>query len=388
MTLLQHRRDGCDEELLHVLDLPQIYTKPTARTLLETLALLTVGPPSWDSMLCDTSARAQCMPPRVMAEGVPAYLTKIISSPLAWIENDEDREEIWETASVRLSERSGRSGMGAMTRMFRIPTTAEATNIGSTMDSVTTLSDSGGDWIDLRIHEPALTEDNLGLKTWASSYLLAKRLHTLRKELSMLTSTDTRSHDSEHEHPSALELGAGTGLVGMAAAAVLHCKILLTDLPDIVPNLAKNAATNMEVIANHGGSCQTAVLDWSTPSNLPTLDTHHAAGDDDKPYGRGRFRLILVADPLYDRQHPRLLVQTIEYHLSRSGAARVVVELPLRDAAAYAQMRRDFCDGMRGLGLLIVREGEETGLDDWRDERGEGGEVRCWWSVWGWGGYE
>ncbi|KAK5001298.1 hypothetical protein LTR28_012827, partial [Elasticomyces elasticus] len=274
------------------------------------------------------------MPPRVMAEGVPAYLTKIISSPLAWIENDEDREEIWETASVRLSERSGRSGMGAMTRMFRIPTTAEATNIGSTMDSVTTLSDSGGDWIDLRIHEPALTEDNLGLKTWASSYLLAKRLHTLRKELSMLTSTDTRSHDSEHEHPSALELGAGTGLVGMAAAAVLHCKILLTDLPDIVPNLAKNAATNMEVIANHGGSCQTAVLDWSTPSNLPTLDTHHAAGDDDKPYGRGRFRLILVADPLYDRQHPRLLVQTIEYHLSRSGAARVVVELPLRDAAA------------------------------------------------------
>ena len=44
-------------------------------------------------------------------DGVPRYLTGIISSQLTWIDNEEMKERIWETVSTRLSERSGRTGM-------------------------------------------------------------------------------------------------------------------------------------------------------------------------------------------------------------------------------------------------------------------------------------
>lgn len=37
--------------------------------------------------------------------GVTKYLTNIISSPLAWLDNDDDRETIWSTASQCMSQR-------------------------------------------------------------------------------------------------------------------------------------------------------------------------------------------------------------------------------------------------------------------------------------------
>lgn len=43
-------------------------------------------------------------------QGVPKYLTSIVGSSLDWIADDVTREQIWEAASARLSERSGRSG--------------------------------------------------------------------------------------------------------------------------------------------------------------------------------------------------------------------------------------------------------------------------------------
>jgi D-xylulose reductase len=87
----------------------------------------------------------------VNPEGVTRYLTSIVSNPLKWIHDDEVKEEIWNQASFRLSERSGRTAMGALSRDFRIPTATSSFN--------------------LSIHEPALTGDDLGLKTWAASYI-------------------------------------------------------------------------------------------------------------------------------------------------------------------------------------------------------------------------
>ena len=45
----------------------------------------------------------------IAEDGIPKYLTSIIASPLQWIE-ETSREAIWEAASARLSERSGRAG--------------------------------------------------------------------------------------------------------------------------------------------------------------------------------------------------------------------------------------------------------------------------------------
>lgn len=89
-----------------VLDLPQLYTQPTASELLETLQLLAIKPPSW---IHDSSQQKNRALNPVSEEGIPKYLTGVVASKLSWVDEDR-REEIWERASKRLSERAGRTG--------------------------------------------------------------------------------------------------------------------------------------------------------------------------------------------------------------------------------------------------------------------------------------
>lgn len=98
-----------------VLDLPQLYTRPTASELLQTLQLLEIKPPSWihDSF----QQRSQALSP-VSEEGIPKYLTGVVASKLSWVDEDQ-REEIWETASRRLSERAGRTGTEFLRTMLK-----------------------------------------------------------------------------------------------------------------------------------------------------------------------------------------------------------------------------------------------------------------------------
>lgn len=329
-----------------VLDLPQIHQRPSASTLLAILSDLSVLPSSWEGKSDHK--------PKIKSDGIPAYLTSIISSPLAWIESDELKEQVWDETSKRLGERSGRTGMGSFTRTFKIPL-YNAVNNGQIDDSI-------HHTLELVLHEPALTADNLGLKTWASSYMLAKRLPILRSTLPRF-SQDTQI----------LELGSGTGLVGLTAASVFNARVVLTDLPDIVPNLSKNVLNNAEAIATSGGSAEAAILDWTDPGSF-TLSSGHAP----EPHS---FPLILAADSIYSSEHPKLLVQAVQQYLSRVQDARMIVELPLRDS--YSVERADLKSRLIDLGLHVFDEGEDVGYDDWMDGD-EPAEVRCWWSVWGW----
>lgn len=291
---------------------------------------------------------------------MPRYLTRIVSSPLAWLDDDQ-KEQIWEAASQRLSERSGRSAMGAISRTFVIEICSTSRNELTSRDAV--LDPFLDNQLELTLHEPALTSDNLGLKTWASSYLLAKRI-AIRASMPAIA-----------EKATILELGAGTGLVGLAAAAAYQAQVILTDLPTIVPNLERNSRANAAVLSAHSGKTEVAVLDWSDPGAFHAEGIYHGE--------KHSFPLILAADPIYSADHPRLLVQAIEFHLSKESTARVVVELPLRDA--YGAEREDFRTRMASIGLSVIDEGEETGLDDWSSNNDdELMEVRCWWSVWGW----
>ncbi|KAH7391099.1 VPS28 protein-domain-containing protein [Phaeosphaeria sp. MPI-PUGE-AT-0046c] len=353
----------CLNMSLDVLDLPQLYTKPSADTLLRTLALLTSAPPSWDRSNADKKDEdtgdghedeiEKLRSHHINPEGVTRYLTSIVSSSLRWIDDDEVKEEIWNQASLRLSERSGRTAMGAMSRKFKIPSSTSS--------------------FEIDIHEPALTGDDLGLKTWAASYLLAKRLHTC-----------TLPSPSDGQRLQVLELGSGTGLVGLAMAG-LGADVILTDLPSIHANLARNAESNSATIISNGGSSRTGVLDWTNPS-ICELTPGLADPSLNLPIDR-KFPLILAADSLYSPDHPQMLVDTIELWLSDDSNARVIVEFPYRDA--YLPEIKTFKDCMMKLGLYVLEEGEEEGYDDWGapdTHRGQEDEARviCWWSIWAW----
>ncbi|KAF2268209.1 hypothetical protein CC78DRAFT_17284 [Lojkania enalia] len=352
--------------LLHVFDLPQLYTKPPAEALLEALALLTSAPPSWECS--DTEEQGdgvhkfgmrKAVKPKavqISPKGVTRYLTSIVSSSLRWISDEGVKEEIWSQASMRLSERSGRTAMGAISRQFRIP------------------SQSGS--FQLTVHEPALTGDDLGLKTWAASYLLAKRLHTF----DLLKSRNSGKIQ-------VLELGSGTGLVGMAMAG-LGADVVLTDLPSIYSNLARNVQDNSAVVHENHGTMRTGLLDWTNPTLCRIFLPGTQTGDDgdDGTLLTEKFPLVLAADSLYSSEHPRLLVETIEAWLSDTSDARVIVEFPFRDA--YLPQIDDFRARMGKIGLSIIEEGEEKGYDDWGwagadDEENDKALVRCWWSCWG-----
>ncbi|KAJ5192129.1 hypothetical protein N7449_008271 [Penicillium cf. viridicatum] len=335
------------DEPLHVLDLPQLYQKPSGTDLVKALALLSLQPRTFGTTADVVKG------PAVQPAGVTRYLTSIIASPLAWLDTEELREAIWDTAAARLSERSGRTAMPAMSRIFNVPT-------------------GSGEEYTLTLHEPSITADNLGMKTWVSSYLLSRRLHNLRSPPVLVPSVSATPSTLNPQKPlRALELGAGTGLVGLSFAALQgeFATVHLTDLPEIVPNLAHNAALNIELLNRTGANVTTGLLDWSvTPSPLPTA--------------KEQFDVILAADPLYSPNHPKWLVDTIKPWLSRGLDARVVVEMPLRDA--YMPQVKEFRQRMGELGLAVVEEGEEVGYDDWESADGGALAVNCWWSIWGW----
>lgn len=111
---------------------------------------------------------------------------------------------------------------------------------------------------DLVVREPPLTGDNLGLKTWGSSYVLAQMLDTIAEQ--------SMSHLLGPKYsvpkPTVLELGSGTGLLGLAAATIWQTRVLLSDLPEIMLNLAHNVETNRSMIEGSGGSVESGALTW------------------------------------------------------------------------------------------------------------------------------
>ena len=190
---------------------------------------------------------------------------------------------------------------------------------------------TSGDSEDLAIElcEPPLTGDSLGLKTWGTSFVMAKKLEELgnlyfsgvlpSSDLTgqkIATSQNGQTVESEstveiqltmgydetlngntringntvilgetmmasepsvergvmHQGVSSrqdvynegkiLELGSGTGLLGLTAAMLWNKTTILTDLPDIVPNLDVNLKRN-----GFGHTSETKVsaeiLDWS-----------------------------------------------------------------------------------------------------------------------------
>jgi hypothetical protein len=91
-----------------VLDLSRLYTHPSAEELIFALDQLALTPPSWDHQSRSNESQDESVT-TIDGAGIPKYLTSIVASPLSWIDEDR-REQIWERASKRLSERCGRTG--------------------------------------------------------------------------------------------------------------------------------------------------------------------------------------------------------------------------------------------------------------------------------------
>ena len=274
--------------------------------------------------------------------------------------------------------------MSSFERVFRVPTLdrklggmqKEGDNGNKGQDEG--VKDNGS--IDIKIHEPALIGDQLGHKTWLGAYVLAKKLPELLpryfpRKVTQSVPSGTACFTTNHEYARIriLELGAGTGLTGLAAAAMYPSTTHthLTDLPYIIPNLKVNVELNKQLLDTE--NVTVGALDWG---QLPEADV----GEEE------RFDVILAADSLYGPEHPGWLTNTMARYLEKGEgnqgfSAKIFTVLP------YRTMDHDYHEELRVQmelkGFEILEEGEVIGVEDWHGWRGRE-EVKCWWCVWGW----
>ncbi|KAF2860129.1 hypothetical protein K470DRAFT_264772 [Piedraia hortae CBS 480.64] len=215
--------------------------------------------------------------------------------------------------------------------------------------------DDSGRTVDLHISDPSrIAADNLALATWGSSQVLANTLHRLHVD----------------NAKTILELGAGTGIVGMTAAAVWHSKnVILTDLEPILPNIAASIKLNEQTLAEHGGAVEFGLLDWYDPSTL-------ILGASQNKVSLLDVGVILAADTVYSEEHPQLLVNVVSQRLQKSSAARFVMCYPLR--IGYLDHIRDLWQRLEEAGLECCEEGREQLDKSWDDD------TPYEWCVWQW----
>lgn len=89
-----------------------------------------------------------------------------------------------------------------------------------------------------------------------------------------------------------IELGAGPGAVGLAAAALGASSVVLTDLKHLLPLISANVQRN-----RLGSVASVRPLDWHAPAGVAAL--------------RPPFDLVLASDVLYQRHALQPFVRTL-----------------------------------------------------------------------------
>jgi predicted nicotinamide N-methyase len=148
---------------------------------------------------------------------------------------------------------------------------------------------------------------NHGLCVWDAALCYLRYLEASPREQALLRGA------------SVLELGAGTGVLGLALAHALGCQVVATDLPSVLPNLAANLAAN-PLPPGCAGACRALAYAWDGQAPAELLAA--------SPGGAG-FALVVGTDVAYSEAlNPVLLASAAA--LARPLRGRVVLVNELR----------------------------------------------------------
>ncbi|SPO21484.1 uncharacterized protein UTRI_00971_B [Ustilago trichophora] len=289
-------------------------------------------------------------PPREVDSFERSYVTRWLTRLVSEFTMTSSDDEVTAAQADALSERcaellalsAGRMAAGA-----------------SVQDHVFQLDDGA---LAVKLRDGALVHDSLGTHTWGAAPILSQLILPLDAKFV--------GHDIK-----ALELGAGTGLVGLAIAlwsrqhrAEQNTQVICTDYhPTVLENLAHNIALNVCASSDADRTTQPAFqtsavsvvarcLDWQsvhrsqsgqgsglaeelTSQTLPK-DLVASNGSDwatvlDVEAHAGTFDLIVAADCVYDPVHPSWIRSVAEKLLRQSNPpsdskALLHIMVPLR----------------------------------------------------------
>jgi len=232
----------------------------------------------------------------------------------AWVYGDTDDEVeqdaraalVDEAASLLASFAGEDEDEEALTRTFSFSIYADEGEEGK----------GASDTVEVELNDaPLLSEDHtsVGLQSWGSSIMFAERM-CAEPETYFGSGFDEKSL-------RILELGAGTGMLSIAAAKLLsrssflypEVEIVATDYhAEVLSNLHTNVRTNFPPSSPSSSTVPVLVtkLDWQAPEYiLAPLD---------KP-----FDIVLAADVVYQPEHAQWIKACVERVLRRppSGSA-------------------------------------------------------------------
>lgn len=125
-----------------------------------------------------------------------------------------------------------------------------------------------------------------------------------------------------------LELGAGTGLVGIAAGIFGAREVVLTDLPYCLPLMQENVHRHHEAAAERGcRRMECTICDWYDPPAL----CEFGGTEDDEAWSAD---VILVADCVWVQELVQPLVNTLEQLLAEA-------DHPVQVILSYQQRGKD-----------------------------------------------
>ncbi|KAJ2486306.1 hypothetical protein IWW37_005664 [Coemansia sp. RSA 2050] len=288
----------------------------------------------WD--IVDKSERHQCL--QWLGRAVE-WATK------KWMLSEQDEwERVAEMAAKLTSELCGKGASGAVQRRV-------------------SLWRRGGDPLlvgGIAVHEPSFVHADVGCKTWGAAILLARRIARQSIDISMFR--------------RCIELGSGTGLLGLAAGCALRglegASVTTTDYLPVLIQAAREGAQANGLLDN--GAIVPMKMDWfemaqdiaalAEDRGEPTrgtmsipaasyLDAVHrdatAAGNEwegriEPALGgeesKGAFDLVIAADVLYEMEHCYVIALLANHLLAaaKPGAGELylapqfIITTPLR----------------------------------------------------------
>ncbi|XP_031255195.1 protein N-lysine methyltransferase METTL21A-like [Pistacia vera] len=147
-----------------------------------------------------------------------------------------------------------------------------------------------------------LPSQGLSFQLWPAARTLVSLLDLYRTHPTHSPLAPILPDGRDHRHLSILELGSGTGLVGIAAAVILGANVTLTDLPHVIPNLQFNAHANANLLSLQGGTAHVAPLRWGEADDVNVIERE--------------FDLILASDVVYHDHLYDPLLETLRLFLN------------------------------------------------------------------------